>query len=162
MEKLKKLVVTEVLRVTRSMLATARKGKANAIEESKHHKGAMESRYDTFKEEAQYLMVAQEIRIREMNSTIAVLELLLTRSSSPSQEVRTFSLVELEDEEGVPASYLILPVGGGVTCTINERKVITLNESSPLACAISGKSEGEETELDIGGAKKILSIISIS
>lgn len=162
MDELKRLIVTEVLRVIRSMLATAQEGRTNAIEESKYHKGAMESRYDTFKEEAQYLMVAQDVRIGEINSTIAVLESLLTRPNVPSKKIRVFSLVELEDDAGIPASYLILPVGGGVTCTINERKVTTINESSPLARAISGKSEGEETELDVAGAKKILSIISIS
>jgi transcription elongation GreA/GreB family factor len=160
--ELKKLVVAEVIKVTRSMLATAEEGRKNAIEESKYHKGAMQSRYDTFKEEAQYLMIAQDVRIEELNSTIAVLESLLAQPSVPSKRARVFSLVELEDEAGSPASYLILPAGGGVTCIVNEKKVTTINESSPLARALSGKSEGEETEIDVAGNKKTFSIIAIA
>lgn len=162
MDELKKLVVVEVIRVTRSMLETAEKGRMDAIEESKHHKGAMQSRYDTFKEEAQYLMIAQDVRIGEMNSTIAVLESLLARPNVSSKKAKVFSLVELEDEAGSPASYLILPAGGGVTCTVNERKVTTINESSPLARALSGKSEGEEAEIDVAGKKKTFSVITIT
>lgn len=162
MDELKKLVVAEVIRATRSMLATAEKGRRDAIEESKYHKGAMQSRYDTFKEEAQYLMVAQDVRIGELNSTIAVLESLLARPNVSGKKARVFSLVELEDEAGAFASYLILPAGGGIVCTVHERKVTTINESSPLARALSGKSEGEETEIDIAGNKKTFSIVSIA
>lgn len=162
MYEFKKLIVAEVLRVIRSMLATAQEGRKNAIEESRYHKGAMESRYDTFKEEAQYLMSAQDLRIGEMNSTIAVLESLLTRPNIQNNKIGVFSLVELEDEAGISASYLILPVGGGVTCSISGRKITTINEASPLARVLFGKSEEEEAELTVAGITKILSIISIS
>lgn len=162
MENLKKLIIAEVIKVTQSMLATAQEGRKNAIEESQYHKGAMESRYDTFKEEAQYLMVAQDVRIAELNSTVAVLGSLLTRAKIPNNRAGVFSLVELEDEAGSVASYLILPVGGGVTCTVKNRKVTTINESSPLARVLVGKSEGDETELEITGNTKTFSIISIS
>lgn len=162
MDELKKLIVIEVIRATRSMLATAEKGRKDAIEESKYHKGAMQSRYDTFKEEAQYLMVAQDVRIRELNSVIAVLESSLVRPNVSSKKAKAFSLVELEDEEGSVASYLILPAGGGIACTANERKITTINASSPLARALSGKSEGEETEITIHGTTKHLLIVSVS
>jgi transcription elongation GreA/GreB family factor len=162
MSELKKLVITEAIRVTRSMLATAEESRKNAIEESRYHKGAMESRYDTFKEEAQYLMSAQDVRIMELNSTIAVLESLLVRPHISSAKAKIFSLVELEDEEGNFALYLILPAGGGIACTVQEQKVTTINESSPLACALIGKAEGEDVELDIAGNSRVFSIISIS
>jgi len=160
--ELKKLVVTEAIKVTRSMLATAEESRKNAIEESRYHKGAMESRYDTFKEEAQYLMTAQDVRIMELNSTIAVLEAFLVRPHISSVRAKIFSLVELEDEAGNTASYLILPAGGGITCTEQEKKVITINESSPLALALIGKVEGEDVELDVARNVRVFSILSIS
>lgn len=162
MDELKKLVVTEAIRVTRTMLATAEESRKNAIEESRHHKGAMESRYDTFKEEAQYLMTAQDVRIMELNSTIAVLESFLVRPHVSSAKAKLFSLVELEDEAGNSASYLILPAGGGITCTVQGRQVITINESSPLASILIGKTEGEDAELNVAGNLRVFSIISIS
>ena len=58
MSNLKRMVILEVIETLESMLATAQEGRNNAIEESRYHKGAMESRHDTFKEEAQYLMAA--------------------------------------------------------------------------------------------------------
>ena len=36
---------------------------SNAQAEANYHIGAMQSRYDTFKEEAQYLVAAQQIRL---------------------------------------------------------------------------------------------------
>lgn len=143
------------------MLATAKEGRKNAIEESQYHKGAMESRYDTFKEEAQYLMVAQDARIAELNSTIAVLKPLLEQQGTLNTKVGVFSLVELEDDTGSTASYLILPAGGGISFTLKEKTVTTLNEASPLARAIYGKSEGDEAELSVVGNIKTFSIISI-
>lgn len=162
MNELKKLVVTEAIRVTRDMLATAEESRKNAIEESRYHKGAMESRYDTFKEEAQYLMTAQDVRIMELSSTVAVLESFLVRPNISSEKAKIFSLVELEDEAGHSASYLILPAGGGITCTAQEKKVITINESSPLARALIGKVDGEDVEFDVAGKQRVFSIISIS
>lgn len=162
MDALKKLVIAEVIKVTQSMLATAEEVRRNAIAESKYHKGAMESRYDTFKEEAQYLMVAQDVRIAELNSTIHLLSPLLTRPIALRKKAGVFSWVELEDETGNHTTYLILPAGGGVVCTVNEMTVTTINEASPLARALIGKSEGEETELDIGGSRRGFSIVSLS
>lgn len=158
---LKKTVIEEVVKVTRAMLATATEGRMDAIIESRHHKGAMESRYDTFKEDAQYLMAAQEARMAELNSTIATLGALLARPNAASGKVTRFSLVELEDGLGIRSSYLILPAGGGVACTVNEIIVTTINESSPLARALSGKSEGEEAEINVAGNKKTFSIITV-
>lgn len=162
MDSLKHQVIAEVIKVAQSMLRTAEKSREDAIEESKHHKGAMESRYDTFKEEAQYLMVAQDVRIVELDSTISVLTSHLSRLNIACVRVGVFALVKLEDEAGEQAFYLILPVGGGVTCIVNEIKVTTINEASPLAQAIKGMAKDEEAELNVAGKKKTFSIISIS
>ncbi len=162
MNSLKHQVITEVIKVAQSMLRTAEKSREDAIEESKHHKGAMESRYDTFKEEAQYLMVAQDVRIAELNSTISVLTSQLSRLDFVCVRAGAFALVGLEDEASEQTSYLILPTGGGVTCVINEIKVTTINEASPLAQAIKGMAQDEEAELSVAGKKKTFSIVSIS
>ena len=163
MDGIKRQVIAEVINITRSMLATAEEGRRNAIEESKYHKGAMQSRYDTFKEEAQYLMQAQDVRIAEFNSTISTLSSLLTKLNGETYtKVGLLTLVELKNESGKLVSYLILPAGGGITCTVNKKKVTTINESSPLALAINGLSQSEEAEFIAGASKKILSVVSIS
>jgi transcription elongation GreA/GreB family factor len=144
------------------MLETAERSRNDAIEESKHHKGAMESRYDTFKEEAQYLMVAQDLRIAELHSTVSLLSSQLSRLDVVCVRAGAFVLVGLEDESGEQAFYLILPTGGGVTCIVGEMKVTTINEASPLAEAIKGLAQDEEAELVVAGKKKTFAIVSIS
>ena len=162
MNNLKHQIIAEVIRVTQSMLRTAEKSRKDAIEESKYHKGAMESRYDTFKEEAQYLMIAQDLRITELNSAITLLTSQLSRLEFACVRVGAFALVGVEDELGEQSFYLILPTGGGVTCSVGGIKVTTINEGSPLAQAIKGMARDEEVELDVAGKKKTFSIVSIS
>ncbi len=163
MNERKKLAVLEVIKTFESMLATAREGRKNAIEESRHHKGAMESRYDTFKEEAQYLMTAQDIRISELSDALFQLRGLLSRPLIPQNRVGICSLIEIETiEDRSCATYLVLPVGGGVACVIENRSILTINALSPLASALMDSFVGDEVEVNLGGKNKTLAVISIS
>ena len=49
-----------------NMLLVAEKSISEAQKEANYHIGAMQSRYDTCKEEAQYLVDAQKIRCNEL------------------------------------------------------------------------------------------------
>ena len=163
MDNLKKAAVAEVIVVIESMVSVAKEERQKAIEESRHHKGAMESRYDTFKEEAQYLMTAQDLRIRELSNTVSVLRAVLSKPIVQKEVIGTYALVEIEDaDDGALAIYLILPEGGGVSCSIGDRNVLTISVTSPLAQALIGLSNRSEVELSVGGSKKYFTIVSVS
>lgn len=163
MEKLKRSVVSAVIVEIESMISTAEKERQKAIEESRYHKGAMESRYDTFKEEAQYLMAAQDLRIRDLSNTVSVLKVLLSKPIVQKERIENYALVEIEDaDNGSSATYLILPEGGGISCDINGKSVFTISVTSPLAKALIGLSDGSDIELNVGATRKYFTVVSVS
>ncbi len=155
-------VIAAVIAEIESMRSTAREGRENAIEESRHHKGAMESRYDTFKEEAQYLMAAQDVRLAEFESILLTLRQLSERHVASSSVVESLSLVELEDDSEVRSHFLILPVGGGFSVEVNGQKITTISLKTPLAQAMIGKSVDDDVELVVAGRSKNYAIVSVA
>ncbi|KKS95606.1 MAG: hypothetical protein UV75_C0011G0020, partial [Candidatus Giovannonibacteria bacterium GW2011_GWA1_43_15] len=55
MKDIKTVIIDRIIDKVETQIKNTERGRLDAIEESKAHKGAMASRYDTFKEEAQYL-----------------------------------------------------------------------------------------------------------
>lgn len=163
MDNLKKSVVSAVIAEIESMISTAENDRQKAIEESRYHKGAMESRYDTFKEEAQYLMAAQDLRIRDLSSTVSVLKVLLSKPIVQKERIETYALVEIEDTDSrTLKTYLILSEGGGVSCSVDGRSVFTISVTSPLARALVGLRKGDDVELNVAGIRKYFTVVSVS
>ncbi|MEK7630940.1 MAG: GreA/GreB family elongation factor [Patescibacteria group bacterium] len=138
------------------------RGQQGAIEESKAHKGAMASRYDTFKEEAQYLAGGFAARIQELSLQLAALKSMQMRLAV-NNKVSSGAIVEIEDvDTGVRTKYFLLPVGGGNIYEVNGKPYSTLTIRAPLARALFGKTEGDEVEIIIQGTTKRLLIVSVS
>ena len=116
--------------------------------EANAHKGAMASRYDTFKEEAQYLSVAQRLRadslLRAINETK---ELLNGIDKIAKDSVAVGSFVTVVDQNDVERHYLIIPYGSGDKLQINDAPVIVIGKDSPIAKALIGCTVGEEAEI---------------
>jgi len=145
-----------------SQIETAERGRQDSIEESKAHKGAMASRYDTFKEEAQYLAGGFAARIQELTPLLAILKSMRMRISANSK-ISGGAIVEVEDADtGVRLKYFILPAGGGNMYEVDGEKYSTLTLQAPLARALFGKTEGDEAEITIQGTIKHLLIVSVS
>ena len=161
MEEIKNKILNEIIADIEQRIATADQNRRNAIEESKAHKGAMASRYDTFKEEAQYLAGAHNARIEEMSYMLNMLKSL--KIAKPTITIATnFSLIEVEDiDNGSQERYLLLPFGGGKSYEFDHGKIITLSIGAPLARAFIGKVVGDEVKVKIGISKKQFIIISI-
>ena len=143
-------------------IETAERGRQDSIEESKAHKGAMASRYDTFKEEAQYLAGGFAARIQELTPLLAILKSMRMRVPANSR-ISGGAIVEVEDADtGVRSKYFILPAGGGNTYEVDGEKYSTLTLQAPLARTLFGKTEGDEAEIKIQGTTKHLLIVSVS
>lgn len=107
-------------------------GREDALEESRAHKGAMESRYDTFKEEAQYLANAQEGILAELTGAAVLLKSLRDNPPRGITQGCLYAIVEAEDlEDGSTAKYFLLPAGGGNTYEIDGEKITALNVMAP-------------------------------
>jgi len=143
-------------------IETAERGRQDSIEESKAHKGAMASRYDTFKEEAQYLAGGFAARIQELTPLLAILKSMRMRVPAISK-ISGGAIVEVEDTDtGTRAKYFILPAGGGNAYEVDGERYSTLTLQAPLARALFGKTEGDEAEITIQGTTMHLLVVSIS
>jgi len=156
--KLLDLVIADI----EKRIESAEHGRKNAVEESKAHKGAMASRYDTFKEEAQYLAGGFAARIQELAPLLAALKSMRMRIPANSK-VSGGAIVEVENiDTGVKTKYFILPTGGGKIYEVDGEQYSALTLQAPLARALFGKTEGDEAEITIQGTTKHLLIVSVS
>ena len=102
--------------------------------------GAMQSRYDSGKEEQGYLADAHNLRAlsqRAGMSRIGFLDL----PESPVN-VGVGCVVRVEDDFGTD-DYLILPHGGGETIGTAQGEVTVVTPEAPLAQALIGLKKGE-------------------
>ena len=113
--KLLDLVIADI----EKRIEIAEQGRRDAVEESKAHKGAMASRYDTFKEEAQYLAGGFAARIQELIPLLVALKSMRMQIAANSK-VSGGAIVEVEDiDAGVKTKYFLLPAGGGHVYEVN-------------------------------------------
>jgi transcription elongation GreA/GreB family factor len=162
MKSVKETLLDLVIADIEKQIETVERGRKDALEESKAHKGAMASRYDTFKEEAQYLAGGFAARIQELTSLLFALKSLRMQVTANSK-VSGGAIVEVEDTNtGVKTKYFLLPAGGGSVYEVNGEYYSTLTIQAPLARSLFGKTEGDEAEITIHGTTKHLFIVSVS
>lgn len=137
----------ELARMHEQALASAEE----AQDEANYHVGAMESRYDTFKEEAQYLTEAQKLRLLHLKGQMQACKQLQQRLQQEDvcfSRVQIGALVKLLSPQAEEVWVFIAPAGlnlyrrdphlGMVTC---------VTEEAPLVRHAVGLEVGEEYEV---------------
>lgn len=159
-------IIHHLLDKVRSLVDEAKAQQDSAQLEANSHVGAMASRYDTFKEEAQYLVQSQKLREMELEDGRVKLEEYASalRSSSVIEfdKVRIGSFVTVEDEDGVESHYFIAPYGGGERVRVGETDYLVITPEAPVGKAMLSLSEGDYAELSFGGKLKEATISSLS
>lgn len=157
----KTIVIDRIIEEVEAQIESAERGKRFNIEESKAHKGAMASRYDTFKEEAQYLAGGYNAQLQELRRTLGSLKSLkdcpptVTRGS-------VYAIIEVENlDDGSEARYFLLPAGGGNTYETDGKKITVLNIGAPFARAFFGARAGDDVEFRIQGTTRRFNIVSV-
>lgn len=148
--EIKQHLIKLVVGVLEEQLEAAIRGEKDAKDEAAEHKGAMESRYDTFKEEAQYLAGGHALRRTEIERWLGELQAFRddSRCFRLTDKVRMGVIVTLKTyETGECVSYFIVPAGGGYTFEVDKEKFTTLNTASPLSRSLILKGEGDETSI---------------
>ena len=151
----------ELLKIARDIEINRQKTSQN---EANMHIGAMESRYDTFKEEAQYLAGAQEIRSYNLNQNIVDLQKLrelVRQNLIPSNRICLGSIVLLENESGEKKLFFIACAAGGQLIETSEGSCQIITPVSPMGRAIVGKKKGDEIQLLINGKLITFEVIAI-
>lgn len=162
MEDVKITILDRVIEEITAQIETAKRGRLFAIEESKAHKGAMESRYDTFKEEAQYLAGGQNARLLDLGKVLGMLRSLKNNSPTVTRG-SGYAIIEAKNlDDGSRVKYFLLPAGGGNIYEVAGEKISVLNVAAPLARAFIGTIAGDEVEVEIQGKRKRFNVISIT
>lgn len=137
------------------LLELSEKNKLEAIrmqkeaqERANEAEGTMVSRYDTFKEEGQYLSDALKIRCLEAIEVVErIKEVIRYNSFEEMKRVAILSFVTVELKNGTKKVFFLFPSMPGQI--IGEITVITT--SSPLGQALLNKEEGDEFKFIIAG-----------
>lgn len=162
MKSVKETLLDLAIADIEEQIEAAERGRKDAIEESKAHKGAMASRYDTFKEEAQYLAGGFAARIQELSSQLAALNSMRMQITAHSK-VYGGAIVEVEDADtNTKTKYFLLPAGGGEMYEVNGEQYTILTIQAPLARVLFGKTDGDEVEITIQETTRHLLVVSVS
>ncbi len=160
----KRRLLERLLEEYGEMLDRARRAMRAAQGEANEHKGRAESRYDTFREEAQYLAGGQARRVQELEDITRALQRFLSDNPNVDRrldEALPGGLVRVSDESGTEHAYLVLPVGGGLVLDHGGGKVLVVNAGTPLGRALLSRRPGEEARFEVAGKPRVLLILSV-
>jgi hypothetical protein len=146
-------ILNKVKSSTIKMINQTHSAIAEAQAEANYHIGAMESRYDTFKEEAQYLATAQKVRLIELENNLSQCNGLIEKLTNSYYkfsriEVGAFFSVKSGDGSNVEKNYFIIPTGGGRIEKFNKLDVLCVTIDAPIIKPYIGLKEGDELDND--------------
>ena len=145
----KEEILKTIINDYESKLEKYKKAMDEAQKEANFHKGAMESRYDTFKEEAQML---KEGFARQFNEVNEILKTLIYYQASilnkKYRKVLPGAIVKCTIDGNEEKYFFIIQGIVLQDYIVGNIKVTTLNSEAPLAKKIINLEEGEETEFN--------------
>ena len=148
----KVVVLKKVKAILVDMLNQAKSAIVDAQAEANYHIGAMQSRYDTFKEEAQYLVAAQQIRVIDLEQKISQCDNLIIKLNSPNFKFNTIemgAMFSVIDFDGNKRRYFfITPGGNGIVENINNKPILCVSIDAPVIKAYVGLSENDYPDTD--------------
>lgn len=110
-------------------------------QEANSHVGAMVSRYDTFKEEAQMRRDGFAV---ELEKTRRLLDALRSLPAVPHEWVRAGSVVEAVDvHSGVRHRFFVFPAFSHEPVEVDGLAYVLLSLQAPLGRAFAGRRAGE-------------------
>jgi hypothetical protein len=148
----KVVVLKKVKAILVDMLNQAKSAIVDAQTEANYHIGAMQSRYDTFKEEAQYLVAAQQIRVVDLEQKISQCDNLIIRLNNPNFKFNTiemgamFSVIDFNENRR--RYFFIIPGGNGIVEAINNKPILCVSIDAPVIKAYVGLSENDYPDTD--------------
>jgi transcription elongation GreA/GreB family factor len=136
------------------MAARAERARRQSQTDANSYLGRQESRYDTFKEEAQYLEAAQQHRVSELGEWLRALEDLRATGpawTQPAGQVALGSVVTVRaHDEDRPQRFFLLPVCTGDSVTCDDCAVESLSLRAPLGQQLLGRRAGERVDVGTG------------
>ena len=147
-------VYNEVLKVLAERNKTAQFAAKQAYEAATNSESVAENKYDTFGLEASYLAHGQSQRLLECEQEYLAFTKWQPESFTSKSEIKLGALVSLLDmDSGLEKHLFIAPIAGGLSISVEDKKVLIISPSSPVAKAIWHKTLDSEVDLPVSGHK---------
>ena len=155
----KKLLLVKLIELTQFKEAEIGKASKDAQDRANEAEGAMQSRYDTFKEEGQNLAGGLKIRHEELKASVSILkDILETSKFEDHDKIQHYSYVEVEFEDGNESKFFVAPIMGGEKLYEN---ITIITPASPIGRCLMDKEEGDEFKYMVGNVKRKGEVIRI-
>jgi len=128
--------------------------------EATHESSKAENKYDTRGLEASYLARGQSKQAAELEAAIVDFTKLTARPFADGEAIGIGALVELE-AGGEQSFYFIGPRAGGTEVLHDKKEILVITPQSPLGEQLTGKKQGDELQLNLGGAKQTAKIAKV-
>lgn len=140
------LAMEALIRQVEHMALRAESARSDAQERANEHAGKIESRFDTFREEAQYLAYGQGLRREELLTALGHCRRLLDAMHEYCRfepQVRQGLVVRLSSEFDEVRFYLLAPAGAGLRLQIAGLEILVVSASAPVGKALLGREVGD-------------------
>ncbi len=152
----------EVLRLLRQrladQLATLTASQHAAQSGATHEESRQEHPKDTRAIEAQYLARGLASRVETLHAAVTRLTNLRLDKFGEADEIGLTALVGVSNDQGEPAVYFVVPVGGGETIPIGGSSVQAVTPTSPIGRALIDRQVGDEATVELPGGRSVLAI----
>jgi len=155
----KRKIIAELIKLLNEEITVAKKSLEISHNAALDAEGAMMSRYDTTKEESQYLTNANMVRLKQLESGLQAVESMLNKLGDKSSVILG-SLVGIR-KNNVNSIYFIMPYGGGNIVYLDAHEVYVLTPASPLGRHLIGKKTGDVFEFLLGKKKDVIEIVYV-
>lgn len=147
----------ELVALVSADLAAAERVQDAAREGATHEEARPENDKDTRAIEQSYLARGQARRVEDLRAELGQAEAMVLRAFPEGAPIALGALfVALDDER--EREFFMAPARGGATLSTGA---VVVTPSSPVGRAVLGKTVGEEVEINAGGRKRVLEILSI-
>lgn len=150
-------LIEELAQKISDSMQRAEEKRQEAQDESNRHIGRMESRYDTFKEEAQYLADNYAHQIAVLKEGLAEIGKLSGGTVANSGEIQLGSLFTLRTAGG-EKGYLLAPIGGGINLSGGYT---ALTPESDMGKTVLGKKKGDSFSLLGRDPSKVFTVAEV-
>jgi transcription elongation GreA/GreB family factor len=156
---IKRDLIEKLLYLTQTKEMEVKKASKDAQERANEAEGAMQSRYDTFKEEGQNLAAGLKMRHEELKVSASIIEEILKDGNLPTHtRIQHYSYVEIEFDDGNDGKFFITPLMGGEKL---DGDITIITPSSPIGDSLMNKEEGDEFQYSVANNKKKGEVVKI-
>jgi len=154
----KNILIEKILLLLETNFSELSKAVIKALEYAHSDELEQESKYDTRKTEANYLALAQKVRLEQLKQEIlSIKNLKLTKQYKHIQIGALFSL----KLRHIVKYYFISPTKGIGKILIDKTEVNILSINSPISIEAIDLAQGDEFEVELPSGSLLYEVINI-